>query len=319
MSTRWQILILIVVIITSLTLTKFFNRTLFINNDSIENQTASASSKTPNSLSYQQASLSNLSTVQKIPARKWDILDPKTTAKATIIYSLDDGLPLYIKNSHESHILASLTKLLTSVVVIEDIGIYERIPITQKVIDTQGLSGYLKTGQSYNARDLLKIMLLASSNDAAAAFEEYIGGKEIMARKINKKASEIGLSDKFIVEDASGLSDYNYGTTDDCLKLTKYILKEHPEIFIWTQIREFLAKPTNESPGHMVYNVNELTSYRSFLGGKTGTSEMAGENLISIFNIKDRRVVLITMGSEDRNKDVDILINWIQKAFSFPE
>jgi len=97
MSTRWQILILIVVIITSLTLTKFFNRTLFINNGSIENQTASASSKTPDSLSYQQASLSNLSTVQKIPARKWDILDPKITAKATIIYSLDDGLPLYIK------------------------------------------------------------------------------------------------------------------------------------------------------------------------------------------------------------------------------
>jgi len=69
----------------------------------------------------------------------------------------------------------------------------------------------------------------------------------------------------------------------------------------------------------MVYNVNELTSYRNFLGGKTGTSEMAGENLISIFNIKDRRVVLIILGSEDRNKDVDTLINWIQKAYNFPE
>ncbi len=314
MNIRWQSLILIALILISLTLTKFQGETSTAKGTSEKNAPVPGNS----SISYQRASLSNFESVQKVPVRKWDILDPEVSAEAVLIHSLDDDFRLYYENTYKEHALASLTKLLTAIVVIEDVGINNKIPITREAVETQGLAGDLKSGEVYSARELLKIMLLSSSNDAAAAFEEYMGGKDVLVRVIHRKAAELGLN-SIVVEDGSGLSDFNYGNAHDFLKLTEYIIKKHPEIFTWTQTRDFLVQPLNEPTARKVYNVNELIERHDFWGGKTGTSQVAGENLVSIFNVKGRRVVIILMGSENRYRDTAILIDWIEKAYTFPE
>jgi len=319
MNIRWQALILIILVITSLTLTKLNSGASFAKNPQPQENTEATSNKPPHSLSYQKASLSSLSTVKKLPTRKWNVYDPEISAKSVLVHSLDDELPFYYNNTREPRVLASLTKLLTSIVVIEDIGLNKKIPITKKSVDTQGLSGDLKSGQSYLAQHLLKLMLLTSSNDAASAFEEYIGGQKEMVAKIMDKADKIDLSDWFSVDDGSGLSDFNTGTAQDFLKVTKYIVKNHPEIFSWTQTHDFLIQPINEPNERRVYNINSLVDRRDFWGGKTGTSQIAGENLVSIFNIKDRRVALIIMKSQNRNRDTEILINWVKEAYNFPK
>jgi len=310
MSIKWQTLILIILILVSVTVTKLYGISPSSENTS-NNATTTASSN-------QQASLSDIEPVKKIPTRKWDVLDPKLSADVIIAHSLDDNLPFYYQNIRDAHVLASLTKLLTTIVVMEDIGLDKKIPVTKEAIETRGLAGDLKSGESYSARDLLKIMLLTSSNDAAAAFEKYVGGKEKMAKKINNKAIKLGLN-SISVEDASGLCDYNMGEGIDFLKLTKYILKHHPEIFTWTQAHDIWVQPWNGANQRKVYNINPLSNNKSFLGGKTGTSKVAGENLVSVFNIENRRVVIILMGSQNRVEDSQKLISWIKKAYTFPE
>jgi D-alanyl-D-alanine carboxypeptidase len=311
MSLKWQALILIGIILVSLTVTRLYSIGIS-NNYELEN------SSSTEDLYNEKSSPDEVKPVKKMPIRKWDVLDPSITAKSAIVHSLDDNLPFFYKNSREPRILASLTKLFTSIIVLEDIGLDKKIPITEKIISTQGLAGNLKSGESYSARDLLKIMLLTSSNDAAAAFEEFVGGKEIMAQKINSKAIELGL-DSISVEDASGLCDYNMGKPIDFLELSKYILKNNPEIFIWTQSHDIWVQPWNGSEERKVYNINAIANRKDFLGGKTGTSEIAGENLVALFNIKDKRVIIILMNSENREKDVETLINWVKKAYDFPE
>jgi serine-type D-Ala-D-Ala carboxypeptidase (penicillin-binding protein 5/6) len=317
MNIRWQSIILIVLIIISFTLTRFSNKASISADEEVNNKEIISNEKSSN-ISYQKASFSDFDPLQKVPTRKWDIFDPELSAEAVLIHSLDDDFRLYYENTREEHVLASLTKLMTAVVVIENIGINKKIPITQKAIDTQGFTGDLKSGEVYSARDLLKIMLLTSSNDAAAAFEEYLGGKDNMARAIHKKAAELDMK-SIIVEDGSGLSDFNYGNAYDLLKIIKYIIKNHPEIFTWTQNRSFLIQPLNEPISRKVYNINNIVERKDFIGGKTGTSEVAGENLISIFSIEGRRVAFIILGSKDRYKDAVALINWIKEAYTFPE
>lgn len=314
MNLRWQSLILVILILASLTLTR-------INTPEPQpvpsEPTVVEVSPTPppDTLSFQQASFANYYP-PTVPARKWDVLDPRVTAKAVLIHSLNDDLPLFYYNTHEPHPLASLTKLLTAVVVFEDVGLNKKIPISKEAVATEGVAGNLQSGEVYTAQDLLKIMLLASSNDAAAAFEEYLGGKETFASLLNKKANKIGMYST-ILNDASGLSDLNISTARDILLLVEYIIKNHPQIFNWTRMSEFLVQPINNTESRSVYNINTLVSEQNFLGGKTGTSETAGENLAAIFSIEKGRIAVIILGSKDRTKETLELIEWVKRAYKF--
>ncbi len=258
-----------------------------------------------------------LSFPTKLPTRKWDVPDPQLTAHAVLLQSLDDNMPLYYKNIRGRWPLASLTKLLSAVAVEENIGLDKTIPITQEAVNTEGIAGDLKSGESYLAKDLMNIMLLVSSNDAAAAFEEYDGGTDKFAALLNQKAKDIGLSDT-VVYDGSGLNDSNEGTAEDVLKLMQYILANHPDILYATQSPDLIVEPLNSSEPKHLYNIDQLSDERGFLGGKTGTSPKADENLAAVFTRENRRMVVILLGSTNRVADTDALLNWVEKAYTFP-
>jgi D-alanyl-D-alanine carboxypeptidase (penicillin-binding protein 5/6) len=211
--------------------------------------------------------------------------------------------------------LASLTKLISSVVVFENIGINKKIPIDQNAIDTEGEAGDMRTGEIYTARDLLKIMLLRSSNDAAVAFEEYLGKSEFI-RLMNEKANGVGMKlSKFY--DSSGLDDNNTGTASDMLLLSKYILEKYPEIFNMTRISRVLVQPINDITTHEVINIDPLVSEDGFLGGKTGTSDKARQNLVAVLSMNGKKIILILLGSTDRLTEARSLMNWIRTAYQF--
>ena len=322
MSIKWQALILIVLILISVTLTKVgsTDRQFLAQNLGVSlGQSNNLSTSTPPNFSYQRASLiaTQGSEIQKAPTRNWNVLDPRIKAEAVLIQSLDEQFPFFHYNTYKNWPLASLTKLLTAVVVFEDIGINKKILITERAQKTEGEAGGLKSGEIYTARDLLKIMLLTSSNDAAAAFEDYTGSPEEFLKILSLKAEKIGMSQTFLY-DGSGLSDLNRGTANDLLRLIKYILGHEPEIINWTRLNEFLVQPINDVNYRTVYNINPLVKNQNFLGGKTGTSEEAGENLISIFSLENYRVVMILLGSPDRVKESEFLLNWVKEAYTLP-
>jgi D-alanyl-D-alanine carboxypeptidase len=253
---------------------------------------------------------------KRLPVRKWDVLDPSVEAQGILIQSLDENFPFLRYHVRDPWPAASLTKLMTAVVVLENYGDKKKVLITNKAMEAEGVAGGVQTGEEYLSGDLIKVMLLASSNRAAAAFEEFAGGKAEFNRLLNKKAGELGMTDT-IFNDGSGLSDLNLTTAEDMLKLLKYIYTNHPEILNWTRLEGYLVQPTNTTESRTVQNIDPFVGDKNFLGGKTGTSPSANQNFAGIFSFKDFRVAVIILGSPDRVKEIKSYFSWIEGAYNF--
>lgn len=306
MSTRLQALMLIPILLGSVALTQIdFNASGDVSAVSIDNSVAIEAVRT-----------STVSPASFFPKRKWNVLDPQVDAEAALLYSLDDDMPLFRLNSYVQWPLASLTKLLTTVVILEEVGMSKKIPISQTAVETEGLAGGLKSGEVYGAKDLLRILLLVSSNDAAAAFEEFSGGRVTFAKLLNDKAKIIGM-ERTMIEDGSGLSDSNTGTATDLLKLARYILERHPDVFSWTRIPSQVIQPLNTTVIKTIDNIDPLVIEKNFLGGKTGTSPMAKENLVALFTFHNRRVAVILLGSRSRIQTARDLFTWADRAYEW--
>lgn len=320
MDFKYQSLILIILVLFSLTITQLNSQASSENLSAVENRNEEEIQSSEDLLNFQTASISDIQEIQKSPVRKWGVLDPEVTADAALIHSLDDEFPLFYTNTHQPHVLASLTKLITSVVVFEEIGLNKKISITAEAVETRGEAGNLTSGEVYSAKDLVKLMLLTSSNDAAAAIEEHLGGEEEFVNTANHIMDEIGMTET-VIYDGSGLNDLNMGTASDFLKLSKYILKNHPRIFTWSINDEMLIQPIKVNDinvqSRTETNINPLVRNKDYLGGKTGTSQMAGQNLVALFDSGDRRMLVILIGSDDRTTEAQKLLNWTQKAYNF--
>lgn len=251
-----------------------------------------------------------------LPVRNWSVLDPTINSAAVLVQGLDNNFPYLKIDAERVWPMASLTKLLTAVVVLENVGTNASIPISTSTATSQGPSGNLKGGEVYNAGDLLKIMLLASSNGAAEAFEHYVGDEKFMSLMM-AKAKAIGMKNT-VVYDASGWNDGNATTAGDMVALMKYILAKHPEILGWTRLTSFMAQPLNSSRINIVTNIDQLVGRSDFLGGKTGTSPRAGENLATILSFHGSEVVAVVLGSDARYNELDNVLNWINTAYTFP-
>lgn len=327
MSTQLQVMALIVIVILSVTLTsgedyddaKINKISGPSTNAAILSQTAKTF-KSPN-LSFQPATLKIPETPpQKIttknsPVRDWEVLDPAVNAQAVLIESLDDNFPLFYYQTYQPWPIASLTKLLTAVVVLEEIGANKKIEITPEAIAAEGNGADFGPGEIYTALDLIKIMLITSSNDAAVAFENYYG-KEALVAKLNEKAAELQMLQTKIF-DAAGLADENISTATDIAKLMKYILKRQPEILNWSRLPSLLVQPINKVDSHNLKNINPLADNKDFWGGKTGTSAAAKENLAAILSFQNQRILLILLGSQKRYEETAELLKWVGRAYQF--
>ncbi len=221
-------------------------------------------------------------------------LSPSVMATAALVQDLNAGKPLFRFNSTEQWSAASLTKLITAVVAVENSD-NPMIKVSSRAIATESSAGNLVAGQSYRLADLLRAMLVFSSNDAAVAISEYFGGEKFI-ELMNAKAVAIGMRDTRFF-DPSGLSPLNLTTAEDLGKLIYYIYGNHRDLLEIT--REKVEGGTHPFAGEP-----------DFLGGKTGFIDESAGNLISLFNYQDRPILIIVLGSKQRAEDTEILKDW---------
>lgn len=252
--------------------------------------------------------------VKKKPVRDWEVLDPEIKAEAALVYSLDDNLAFYSYRTYKQWPIASITKLLTAAVSLDTFGPNAKVPVSDVAVATEGAAGDLKSGEVYPLRDLAKILLLSSSNDAAVAIEEFAGGRSKFIPDLNKRAEALGMSQTSI-EEPSGLSPKNISSATDLLALIRFIVEREPEIFSWTRLESLLVQPLNSSESRVVQNINPLIAESDFLGGKTGTTPEARQNLVAVFSFERRRVAVIILGSPDRMKETRQLLDWVRRAY----
>jgi serine-type D-Ala-D-Ala carboxypeptidase (penicillin-binding protein 5/6) len=210
--------------------------------------------------------------------------------------------------------LASLTKLMTALIILEnpeDFNFSKTLTISKNAAD-QGDTpnfGNLKTGQKYALGKLFELMLVYSSNDAAFSLSEVIG-TENFVDKMNQKAEELGLLNTYFVN-PTGLDseDLNYSTVKDLVKLAQYILENQPSIF------ELSSQSQNDnSIENGLSNLN-LHPGQKLIGGKTGFTKNAGGCILFVFQNENGNIFInVILGTEKeggRIEEMQKLIDWI--------
>ncbi|MEK7562537.1 MAG: serine hydrolase [Patescibacteria group bacterium] len=258
---------------------------------------------------------------QEFPYRDEGAADLELDAQSAISAQNDFINPekiLFKKNEEEKMPIASLTKLMTAVVVLENFDLSANITISRGA-EKQDTRGLLRAGDSFKAEDLLYDMLIESNNSAAYAFFEAMGPDKFV-KMMNLKANEIGLKNTYF-SSPTGLALTNYSTAKDLVDFAKYILNNKNLIVEAASIPEFYLYNSKGDFHHKVYNLNELLKDPDLKGrivaGKTGQTKDAGECLILILKAPEDKGFLINVVLSAKNRFVEMkkIINWEDKAY----
>lgn len=248
-------------------------------------------------------------------------------AEAALVYDVHTETVLFEKAGDAVHSLASITKLMTALVVTElldELG--EVITVSADAVAQYGNSG-LRSGERISAGNLTNYALLSSSNDAAYALAYSLGeqvlpgeGSQVFVDLMNIRAEELGLSDTIFQNptglDISTVESGALGTAVDVTKLMQYILSEHPELLRPTSLSETRIY-NHAGEFHRAANTNPLVhSIPNLLGSKTGYTDLAGGNLTIAYDAGFNRPVIITVLDSSwsgRFTDVQKLVDATQR------
>jgi D-alanyl-D-alanine carboxypeptidase len=232
------------------------------------------------------------------------------TAKAILVKYPDYNANFFELNPEKRWPIASLTKLMTGVITAEKIGFDKKITISAKAVSTEGTAGNLEAGEIYKSRDLIKAMLVSSSNDAAAAIIENFDEKEFID-EMQKKAAELKMFQTSYLE-PTGLSYINQSTSNDLARLANYIRQNHRELLEISRQRETTITDLKTKKQKTLLSVNRFAGQPDFIGGKTGFIEESGRNLIALFEINGKTVLSIVLGAEDSFKETEKVKGFVQ-------
>lgn len=255
------------------------------------------------------------------PIRDWEVSDPSLNARSAILYDFASDKVLFSVNPETKLPIASLTKLMTAIAVLENMDLNEVIVVKNSAIEkSKNLGGGndLYDGEKIKAIDLLKVMLIESSNVAAYAFDEHFKEQGIsLVKKMNEKAKELEMVDTFFTESA-GLDDENsFSTTQDLIKLVKYSFR-YDNLYDVLKTQKTEVASIDGILRHQILNTNQLLGkFLNIIGGKTGFTELAGGSMILVTAAPgaSSRLVVVILGSSDRFADTEKLIGWAGRAF----
>jgi D-alanyl-D-alanine carboxypeptidase len=232
------------------------------------------------------------------------------TAMGVVVLDIDSGVYLYKRNESIELSPASTTKLLTALVVLDNYNLDD--VVTVKQMNTDGQSMGLVSGEQITVENLLYGALIYSGNDAARALSQYYpGGEPKFVEAMNAKAKELHLTHS-IFTNPVGYDDPNHKMTPLDLAILGEAALNNKTIAKMVGIPEITISDVTHTYFHQLKNVNELLGKIPGVGGiKTGWTEGAGENLITLMERSGHRVIIVTLNSQDRFGDTSKLIDWV--------
>ncbi len=231
--------------------------------------------------------------------------DPNTTI--VLAKTIDTQEVLLERNANYRWPAASITKLMTTVIAMDLLDFATTTIITQEIHDAVASHNTFEVGERYSINDLVRASLVASSNDATYALAEQIGIEEFV-KKMNEKAKTLGMSETLFWE-PSGLSYLNQFTANDLYALVTYIYHTYPALLEATQRTELSVYDLTSGTYRRLSNTNLFAGQSNFYGGKTGYIEESGQNLLALFNVDGKIVMIVVMASNDRFTDVERIYN----------
>lgn len=252
-----------------------------------------------------------------IPLKKDNAVAPIIEAESAIIVDFDSGTVLYEKNPDAKLQIASITKLMTAIIALEEGNLDDIVYVSNKAAQTEGSKVWLYGGEEITLRNLLLAVLIHSGNDAAIAVAEYIGGDvTTFVQKMNDKTKKIGLYSTHYENPVGFDALENYSTGSDLALLARYAYRK-PFVRNAVIIPSMSISSVDGSLSHDLKSTNELLDgFMNVLGLKTGHTEAAGLCFLSIIeNDNGNKIITVVLNSPARFDETKKLASWAFRSY----
>ncbi len=267
--------------------------------------------------------------VSILPAKAAALADTEVKAPSSVLMEAQTGKLLYEKNSHEKRPCASITKVMTLILVMEaldsgKIKLTDTISASEHAASMGGSDIWLKPGESMTVDDMLKATVIASANDAAVALAEYVSGSEDeFLQQMNKKAQILGMKDTTF-KNCNGLDEDGHLTSAYDVALMSRELIKHKKIFDYTGT---WIDHLRDGKTQLVNTNKLLKTYKGITGLKTGTTGKAGSCITATAERDNVKLIAVVLGSadtKDRFSAASILLdfgfaNWSVTTPTMPQ
>ena len=243
------------------------------------------------------------------------------TAPSAVLMETSSGKILFEKNPHEQRPCASITKVMTMLLVCEAIdsgklSLDDTITASAHAASMGGSDIWLEEGETMSANDMIKATVVASANDAAVALAEHLcGSEEVFVQKMNEKANQLGMKDT-VFKNCNGLDEDGHITSAYDVAVMSRELMKHEMIFDYTSI---WLDNLRDGKTQIVNTNKLLKTYKGITGLKTGTTNDAGCCMAASATRGDMSLVAVVLGcnsGKERFSDAAALLDYGFANFS---
>lgn len=235
---------------------------------------------------------------------------PEVSAASAVLVDLDSGEVLYERAARRRRPIASTTKIMTALLVLESATPFDEVIASDQAASQEGAELGLEPGERIRVQELLYALMLQSANDAAVSLAEHVGGSvEAFVEQMNERARTLGLADTRFAS-PNGLDDSGYSTAQDLAAIT--VAAFESSTFGETVEARFRTVPAPEGPARRIQNRNALLwLYPGALGVKTGYTAAAGFCLVAAAERDGLRLGTVVLGSpREPFSDAAALLNF---------
>jgi D-alanyl-D-alanine carboxypeptidase len=269
---------------------------------------------------------------QRIPDNAFGVTFALPNAHAAYVMDVTSGTVLYAHNEHQERQIASLTKIMTALLLMESGKSLEDIVVVDsesinRAGTTIGCGGSgscshntLLPGEQVYLRDLLKAMLMNSANDSAVLIAKHVSGSEQeFVILMNKRAGELGLENTHFCTpnglEPDGRESDCHSSAADISRIVQLTL-EYPVIWSIMRMESQTFMSVDGTREHHVFNTNQLLGqYGRMLGAKTGFTPLAGYSLLSVGEENGHRVIAVLLNDPVRWDDIKTVFDWAFTSF----
>ncbi|MBI4079424.1 MAG: D-alanyl-D-alanine carboxypeptidase [Candidatus Levybacteria bacterium] len=234
------------------------------------------------------------------------------SSEAALVYDLTTQKTFYAKNQTKRLPMASLTKVMTAIIAIENQVPDDRYLVTKEALVGEDSMG-ATPGETYSLEELLYGLILVSGNDAAEVLAMHFkGGRNAFIAAMNEKARSLGALDTHFTNPTGLQGDGDqYTTAQDLLVITAYAIERFPLFIKVVSTYEKTLPYSQKHKALFLYNETNLrTSYPGIKGVKTGYTPEAGLCLITYLDYKGHKIIGVLLGSSNRREEMRELLNY---------
>lgn len=241
---------------------------------------------------------------------------PEVNARAALLMEKSTGQVLYEANAHAPLELASVTKVMTMLLIMEalDAGTITKetmVPVSATAAGMGGSQVYMEEGEEFSVHDMLKAIAVASGNDACVAMAEYLAGSEsAFVEKMNARAAELGMEDTVFCNCTGLPAEGHHSSAYDIALMSRELILHHPDIRTYTTI----WMDTLRDGDFQLANTNKLVRYyEGATGLKTGSTDAARYCLSATAEKEGMELIAVILGaptSNDRFEGAKALLNY---------